>query len=338
MLAAPGSASESRTVQRFVGPVDDTTADQKLPSLVWSNCFQAKLVSVVVRHLQPTSPNVYVNHFPGSVELGHKARLSRHLRGSPFLPKTFVLPEDASSFHKHLELPEASVFICKPATRSGCGKGIRVIEHDPSVETELSGILESGCVVSEYVSSPLLVDGLKVDLRLYVLLAGLEEESAVVYLSRKGYTRFASHKYESGSYDDVRMHLTNNSLNAGDEQFRGNWSLSHLKEKLVDSHPGHKFSEIWESIQDLVKQTFVACAPAVRGHLKKSVAAPGPTTKLRMFELFGFDILLTDTLEPKLLECNICPGKCQFAYYSPPCNRISHHSLDVVRAEGLMLA
>ena len=69
-------------------------------------------------------------------------------------------------------------------------------------------------VVQEYLAAPMLCDGLKFDLRLYVVVRSLQPLQ--VYLYREGMARFATSQYEppdESNLRDVFMHLTNASLN-----------------------------------------------------------------------------------------------------------------------------
>jgi hypothetical protein len=52
-------------------------------------------------------------------------------------------------------------------------------------------------VVSEYIDNPLLVDGLKFDLRIYVGITGFNPLR--IYMHKGGLARFATHAYERGS-------------------------------------------------------------------------------------------------------------------------------------------
>ena len=67
--------------------------------------------------------------------------------------------------------------------------------------------------VSRYVARPYLINGTKFDLRLYVLLTGVNPLR--IYLYDDGLVRFASNKYtnDSSRVGDVFMHLTNYSIN-----------------------------------------------------------------------------------------------------------------------------
>lgn len=53
----------------------------------------------------------------------------------------------------------------------------------------------SNYIVSEYISNPLLFDGFKFDLRIYVAL--LSVNPLRIYIYEEGLTRFATSKYDN---------------------------------------------------------------------------------------------------------------------------------------------
>lgn len=74
--------------------------------------------------------------------------------------------------------------------------------------------LDQRCVVQRYLSKPYLIDGLKFDLRIYVLVAGVDPLKLFVY--HQGLARFATETYvapNKDNMDDICMHLTNYAIN-----------------------------------------------------------------------------------------------------------------------------
>lgn len=68
-------------------------------------------------------------------------------------------------------------------------------------------------MVSRYIANPHLIDGLKYDLRIYVLVTSFDPLK--VYLFREGLVRFATEKYSNNmaSLKKRFIHLTNYSVN-----------------------------------------------------------------------------------------------------------------------------
>ena len=76
------------------------------------------------------------------------------------------------------------------------------------------------CVVQRYISKPYLIEGLKFDLRIYVLVVSVDPLE--VYIYKEGLGRFATEQYimpNKDNMEDVCMHLTNYAINKDSEKF-----------------------------------------------------------------------------------------------------------------------
>ena len=288
--------------------------------------------------LQKLQPNQYVNHFPGSYCLGRKdylwRNISRQIRqhGAPydFVAKTYVLPRD----REHLEkaYTDGTVYIVKPPA-SAEGRGIRLVNR-----WEQMPKAGQPAVVQEYISNPYLIDGKKFDCRIYVAVTSFDPLRA--YLYDEGLARFATTDYHADhtgvkSIKNRYMHLTNYSVNKKSDKFVVNkdadrddegskWSLTalwkHLEGKGVDV-PALK-----GKIFDIAVKTLIA---AEHNIVSKVNQAGRPSC----FELFGFDVLLDDTLRPWLIEVNVA---CSLASSSPLDRRIKHFMMtDLLHLVGI---
>lgn len=78
-------------------------------------------------------------------------------------------------------------------------------------------------VAQTYIDNPYLIDGLKFDLRLYVLLYGVNPLR--IYFFEDGLARFATNTYvraQHGDINDVYTHLTNFAINKHNEKYNYN--------------------------------------------------------------------------------------------------------------------
>lgn len=103
-------------------------------------------------------------------------------------------------------------------------------------------------VISRYVTNPLLINGHKFDLRIYVLVTSYDPLR--VYVFKEGLARFASETYSNNlDKENLFKHLTNYSINKKNDNFVFNedienddvgykWSLSafckHLESAGID--------------------------------------------------------------------------------------------------------
>ena len=122
-------------------------------------------------------------------------------------PQTYLLPDDYKklAFERESE-KKAPLYIIKPNAAS-CGKGISVLGPQDQIPKK------GGYLVSKYIANPHLIDGLKYDLRIYVLVTSYDPLK--VYLFKEGLTRFATEKYSTNmsSLKKRFVHLTNYSVN-----------------------------------------------------------------------------------------------------------------------------
>ena len=106
------------------------------------------------------------------------------------IPDTYILPDEFADFYSHFhmlkskELPNN--WIIKP-TNSSQGKGIYIIDDISDAP------IDEQCIVSRYVHNPLLINGLKFDMRLYVLVTSMDPWRFYIY--NEGLARFASEPY-----------------------------------------------------------------------------------------------------------------------------------------------
>ena len=74
-------------------------------------------------------------------------------------------------------------------------------------------------VIQRYIDRPLIIDGKKHDLRLYMLIASVDP--LIVFLNEEGLARFCSEDYThpNNANSEKNSHLTNYSLNKNSENF-----------------------------------------------------------------------------------------------------------------------
>lgn len=77
-----------------------------------------------------------------------------------------------------------------------------------------------GVLVQRYLDKPLLLDGLKFDLRIYIVVIGLDPIQA--FVCDEGLARFCTVPYEAPTKSNFKkafMHLTNYSINKTSEDY-----------------------------------------------------------------------------------------------------------------------
>ena len=119
------------------------------------------------------------------------------------------------------------LWIMKPKASSQ-GKGIQVISSFDEVPR---GAGQPACLVQQYIHNPLLIDGYKWDLRIYVAITSINPLRIYVY--EEGLTRFASEKYDTTDLKNVFSHLTNYSINKKHVTVAGNAYKNQLSQASI---------------------------------------------------------------------------------------------------------
>ena len=246
-----------------------------------------------------------MNHFPKSSIITKKDSMLRALRKAQkvygsvynFFPESFILPNEYTKFMKrYSEQEKPELWICKP-DGSSRGRGIFLIK-DPFSDLKY----DQQYIVQHYIQRPLLVGGYKMDLRIYVLVRSFKPLRAYIY--RDGLARFGTEKYEANVQDisNQYSHLTNASINKHSKTFSAEkdvigagckWTFGDLKGWFVEN--GHDWENMWGRTRNLISLTLLTAVKTV-------------PIRPWCFELFGFDVMLDEKLEPSLIEVNCSPA------------------------------
>jgi tubulin polyglutamylase TTLL6/13 len=121
---------------------------------------------------------------------------------------------------------------------------------------------------------PYLIEGLKFDFRIYVLLASVDPLR--VYLYNEGLARFATEPYvipTKENMEEVCMHLTNYAINKDNPNFVFNESAKDMsighKRSLTSvfellAKQGLDVPLLKEQIKDILIKTFISGLPLIR--------------------------------------------------------------------------
>jgi len=213
---------------------------------------------------------------------------------------------------------DRTIWICKPSDSSR-GRGVFLIRD----LNELA--YDQQYIAQRYIDRPLTIGGYKFDLRLYVLVTSFHPMRA--YLYKDGLVRFGTEKYDASNSSDLSnlfSHLTNSSINkyspslSSEKEVIGagcKWDFHQLRawfraggdaavgggretDAGVDGAVGDAlFEALWSRIRNVINLTLLVLTPIVPA-----------TDDVACFELFGFDILVDDAMNPILLEVNCSPA------------------------------
>ncbi|XP_014248265.1 probable tubulin polyglutamylase TTLL9 [Cimex lectularius] len=295
-------------------------------------CDLSHLGAVLEKRLQGSQ---MVPHFRNHYEISRKNHLARNMarykktlqrEGRPeeakfcdCIPLTFELPGEYAILMSYCRVNPGKNFIVKPAI--GCkGKGIflfrkirelnewratrdwsrntTVIETNDKTDQPKMEEKETPpemWLVQTYVDDPYLIAGRKFDIRVYVLV--LSYLPLKVWVARDGFARICGAPYDLNNLKDTLAHLTNTSIQlARDNKNPGcKWSMKRLREFLCAKHGTPAFELLMEQIGQIIITSLKSVQKAMM-HNK------------HCFELYGYDILLSESLRPWLIEVNASPS------------------------------
>ncbi|TYZ57841.1 hypothetical protein PybrP1_002701 [[Pythium] brassicae (nom. inval.)] len=276
-----------------------------------------------------------VNHFQHAKALTRKDCLKKNMgrylamggkmkQAYDIVPLTFILPQEYIAFVQAFQDKGArlerkweesaklggsrgappsgkNIWIMKPVALSR-GRGISLINDLSQV------VYGEQVVIQEYIANPLLLDGYKFDLRLYVLVTSFNPLEAFFY--DEGFVRICTRQYEDTDLSNLFVHLTNSSIQkenqdaiessdnpinaaAGEEAGGTKMTLAYLWKRLEAM--GADVAKVRRDIDDVVLKSLL-CG---EDHIPFQVNS---------FDLYGYDILLDDTFRPWLIEINSSPS------------------------------
>ena len=130
------------------------------------------------------------------------------------------------------------------------------------------------CVIQEYINKPFLMEKMKFDLRVYVLVLGIDPLR--IYLSREGLARLSTKQYEEvndRNVEDMTMHLTNYAINKHSVKFQQNRAaildcVGHKRSlkyslKYIKKEEGIEPVVIMDGIKDIIVKTLICGQPLV---------------------------------------------------------------------------
>lgn len=103
-------------------------------------------------------------------------------------PISYLINEDHEAFLNERERDPTALWILKPVAAS-CGRGIKIVNSTQRVSRK------EGMLACKYIANPHLLNGLKYDLRVYVLVTSFNPLR--IYMYNDGLVRFATEKYSN---------------------------------------------------------------------------------------------------------------------------------------------
>jgi len=226
---------------------------------------------------------------------------------SDFFMETYILKnqEERKEFTRIYKSGE--LWISKPSGRNQ-GKGIFLVDDISKLnlqqyEQHSGRKMKSETIIQRYISNPLLINGCKFDIRVYMLIASV---NPLIVLYHQGYIRLACVPYTNDDLN-LHIHLTNQFVQKKHplyatkkeetimnfDQFN-NYVNEHVKdEKQLEN------DWVLNGCTKRMKEIMVICANACKNKLDKAHGT---------FDLLGFDFMIDDNMKVWLIEINVNPA------------------------------
>ncbi len=265
-----------------------------------------------------------VNHLPNISFITNKSNLTKTLMKIPdsekFYPKTLIF--DTSDEYSKTKLIhfidkiKPNFAIVKPPNLfSGqdiqvfddVEKILRYIEYNEKFNKKAKGVY----VIQEYINNPLLYQGRKFDIRIHVLITDDYE----IYINNYRLMRLSSEKYTykvSENWEkDKFIHITNYSVQKFSKNF-GKYETNNilpLDTEINGINLFEKFLPIWSNIINLIllniKDDLINLPKEYQDQISNDLVY---FNRKKYFEILGFDFIIDEEMNTKLLEININPN------------------------------
>ena len=187
------------------------------------------------------------------------------------------------------------------------GRQMKVLSNIDEIVKEINLMFEekkpNNLIIQKYIEAPLLYNGRKFDIRIWVLFTYVGKcDKYEVYVFKEGHLKACSDIFNIDS-DNLFIHLTNYSVQKYNKNFSkveiGNEiSFQLFQEELNRQKSGKNFKkDIFPEIIKIISITSKAVKNKINIMNRKNC-----------FEIFGYDFILDINYHPFLLEINTNPG------------------------------
>ena len=241
--------------------------------------------------------NKYIFGISGSDNIASKNNLWDILRNyygisiaSDIMPTTYVLSNPADMLLFNKTYSKNNIYILKKNLQRKLGLDICKNDRNKINNAKKNGFK----LIQEYISDPFLVNGYKLNIRLYLFIK-CNKNKKMFYMHKCGKCLYTPEKYKNNL--DFNTNITSYKPNTNIYKINP-LSLTQLYVYL-DKH-GHKSIVIKNKIRSVMSRMCYA--------MQNSVCTKSCLKNVTTFQLFGVDVRLDNKLNPKILEINKGPN------------------------------
>ncbi len=215
------------------------------------------------------------------------------IKTEKLFPKTWIIDEDKNKFIK--EYDKNKTYIVKKNIQRQNGLKIynnldKILEH-----FDEQGKYPS-VIVQELLQDPYLIDGRKINLRVYVLATKIKDKFSI-YVYNDGFMYYTAEKFISNSLDP-KVNITTGYIDRHVYEVN---PLTHqdFRKYLIKTHDEKTADLCFNNIYDLIKNIF--------GVFLKKIGNMDKLYNNLKFQLFGVDVAVDNLFNAKIMEVNKGP-------------------------------
>eukprot|EP00347_Sterkiella_histriomuscorum_P022313 403330922 len=295
---------------------------QSLPTIAKKN--------QISNNQDPQEENIHIMRIYNKIHNNHNLSDKKHLFHNmkeyylaknidPFkiLPLTYVIENGLNDvefdkfeqqFHVFAQQEGVeNIWIIKPGEDTNRGSGI-IVSKDFSeikqlVRDKASRGVDKTAILQKYIENPLLINKRKFDIRCYGLLTSING-NLMGFFYQDGYLRTSCKEFSVQNLNNKFIHLTNDAIQK--------YSDDYGKFENANKLSYQDFDKYFENNGDFDLRFNRDFLPQIRGVIRDSFNAVASKIdverRLNTFELFGYDFMITDDFELKLIEANTNPS------------------------------
>jgi hypothetical protein len=239
---------------------------------------------------------------PSLIQLDDKVNLHKLLQDddssktSSFWPQGIILPAEPNKLQNLVgDDDDAGLWISKQ--RAGYGShGNQIVTTKQAV----SLVAPKECLLQQMVDPPLLLEGRKFSLRIYVVSFG----DAGLFVSTQGLVKLASVPVAEADDDanDERVHMTN----SGRDTHMMQQDLQYLQRQFQQS--GLSYETFWKDLRQAIGTVMKVYDDEKATRLQGGTDWDEKLSRLGIPKIMGFDFVVDGACQPWLVEVNRFPG------------------------------
>lgn len=266
----------------------------------------------------------YVYGLSGSDEMANKAALALHMKDKGYqvyIPKTYVLFKASDMMEFAEDSKQKGIYILKKNIQRQ--EGMMITKDYKYIRNRAA---QDGYVVcQELLQNPYLVDGRKINIRIYLLIV-MSKDKAEFYIYNNGFMYYTPQKYIAGS-----MEVENNI------------TTGYIDRKVYEENP-LTLQDFYDFLENSDAQklqiNLVKTFQALKTAYAPVLSSKNNRHNIMNFNIFGVDIAPDDSLEIKIIEINKGPDlsykdeRDKQVKYNLVCDCFNLVGLDVVAPMG----